>query len=83
MIGFIFPRSPFKVLPVFSLPRLLEFVGSGRTSVSHARGLAEIYDSDIITSLGFVKIPMQFQAYIDSKFSTLEASYVSPNPHVC
>ena len=82
MIGLMFPRSPLKVLPAFSLPRLLEFVGSGRTSVSHARGLAEIYDSDIITSLGFVKIPIQFHANIDSKFSTLEVSYMSLNPHV-
>ena len=35
--------------------RLLEFVGTGRTSVNHARGLAQIYDSDIITSLGCAK----------------------------
>ena len=39
---------------VRSLPgqRLLEFIGSGHTSVRHARELATIYDSDLVTPLG-------------------------------
>ena len=51
------------VAPILSVPagvsplknenlRLLEFVGSGRTSVSHARTLAETYDSDIVRCHG-------------------------------
>ena len=32
--------------------RLLELVGSGRTSVRHSRNLAAVYDSDVMTPLG-------------------------------
>lgn len=43
--------SPLKNENLYQV-RLLEFVGSGRTSVSHARTLAETYDSDIVRCHG-------------------------------
>jgi hypothetical protein len=39
-------------------PRLLEFVGTGRTSVRHSRDLGAIYDSDIVTPLALYTIPL-------------------------
>ncbi len=62
---------PFEILKILSMSalRLLEFVGTGRTSVNHARGLAQIYDSDIITSLGCAKKTVHFHTDNEQEFS--------------